>query len=151
MIKIIKFNYKMFTSLIDTDKEILYILDDPSLLNVYRLNKNSKRMIINNSILKSRYIKYKMKQNEIFKWFKNQNTIRIYIKGIYLSIHEIKTLVPESKNITSNRGLIYSIHPFYAMSSLNILISKYEIFNIEKVGILKHVVCSADEGTLVTT
>jgi hypothetical protein len=78
-------NNIIFTGNLDVDKEILYMLDDYDLYNLYYTSKYIRKIILFNRYLQSRFIFFKRHYLEIIQYFKKINRngeVHIEIRNI---------------------------------------------------------------------
>jgi len=125
-------NNIVFTGNVDTDKQILYLLDDFDLYKLYYTNKYIRKIILFNNGLQQRFLQFKkniieFKQN--IENFRDDNgQIRVEIENhrqyfTNITREDILSIIPQAKHIHIHRNIIiYHIDPEYVLKSMEYLI-----------------------------
>lgn len=129
----------IFTDIPDVDRLLLLTLDEKSLFIMTQVNKNVIKFILDDRILKHKFIYYKIVFMKVVKMVKSTYDYRNILVRIYvqnnLTIHQIKHIVPLSKNINliNDTCIIYKIHANEVLNSIEIILTFLDYFDIRKI------------------
>jgi hypothetical protein len=131
----------IFTDIADVDRLLLLTIDEKSLFTMTHVNKNVKKFILDDRILKHKFINYKIAYLKVVKMVKSTYDY----KNVYvcinidhgLTIHQIKHMVPLSKNIKLINDytdwITYKIHANEVFNSIEIIVNYLDYFDISKI------------------
>jgi hypothetical protein len=129
----------IFTDISDIDRLLLLSFDEKSLFIMTQVNKNIKKFILNDNLLKSKFINYKIAYLKVVKMVKSEYDknihVRINVPDHNLTIHQIKHMVPLAKNIklSDNTSIIYKIHANEVLNSIEVILNFLDYFDLRKI------------------
>lgn len=127
-----------FTQITDVNQLILQTLDDKSVFIMTQVNKNFKKVIFNDKLLKSKFVSYNIVRQKVKKIiaatiYNDYIFVRI-TRNHMLTVQKILEIVPTAKNINnSTYFLYYKIKPCELVNSIESIVNEFEPFDLNKI------------------
>jgi hypothetical protein len=127
-----------FTQIDDVNQLILHTLDDKSVFTMTQVNKNFKKVIFDDKLLKAKFVSYNIVRQKVKKIiaaakYNEYIYVRITLNHM-LTVQKIHELVPTAKNIKFRHAfLYYKIKPYELVNSIESIVNEFEPFDLNKI------------------